>query len=184
MRMFTSLEELNAFLEEQGLPPLTEETIINGLAEGVDTFSFDLDDSPDINPESVFEAIMSMASDDERIDADADEETMPVADFNDYVEFSSAQIARLVEERDDARKLVQLERQSHEECHGHTLLALREMRLQGYAESIAAGLFPGKPFETLTEDQQEVLLRQAQQSIENIDIIRAELQTRGTVSVH
>ena len=163
MRMFTSLEELNAFLEEQGLPPLTEETIINGLAEGVDTFSFDLN---------------------ERIDADADEETMPVADFNDYVEFSSAQIARLVEERDDARKLVQLERQSHEECHGHTLLALREMRLQGYAESIAAGLFPGKPFETLTEDQQEVLLRQAQQSIENIDIIRAELQTRGTVSVH
>lgn len=180
---FKSLEEVNEFLAEQGLPPLPQEAVDAGVAQAaaqagenvedvVASFTLNLADAnPDVSPESIMQAIFGQ----QETDIDEDEEVMPVSDFNDYVEFTSGQIARLTAERDEARALVELERQSHERCHEHMQLHIHQIRVQGYAESIAAGLFPGKPFETLTQDQQEVLMRQAHQSVENIDAIRAGL---------
>lgn len=61
------------------------------------------------------------------------------------------------------------------ECHEHTIEAFKQIRAQGYAEAIAAGLYPGTPFERMPEDQQETLMRRAHASIAQIDDIRETL---------
>lgn len=82
-------------------------------------------------------------------------------------------INKLAQERDQVCALYEQELKSHTECHEHIDAAMHQMRVTGYAEGIASGLFPGKPFETLTRDQQESIYRQAEMSIQRIDEIRA-----------
>lgn len=170
MKMFTSLEDLNKFLtEELGLEPLPQEMVDQGIAaavaqagpdaeEAVASFSFSI-------PEEASEASV--------IDEDA---------FNSYVEFSSEQIARLTRERDEARTLVDLERQSRQRCHENAELVLHQQRVQSYAEAIAAGLFPGKVMEDLNILQQEAIMRQSHAGIEALDKIRASRQASAQAS--
>jgi len=186
--VFKSLEEVNAFLTKQGFSPLPKETVDTGVTRAAEqagenvedvvaSFTLNLgEENPDLSPESILESILGQHDTDSE---DDNEEVMPVTDFNDYVEFTSNQIARLTAERDKARALVDLEHQSHTQCHEHMYSQIHKLRVQGYAESIASGLFPGVPFERLDENQQEVLMRQAAQGIENIDAIRAGYATNG-----
>lgn len=180
MKMFTSLEDLNKFLtEELGLAPLSQEMVDQGIAvamaqaspnveEATASFSFQIPDQEDAQEEPSV------------IDEDA---------FNSYVEFSSEQIARLTRERDtalsqrdEAVAATQQEIREHMECHEHMETYLHQIRVQGYAEALAAGLFPGVPFETLKEEHQEVLMRQAHDGIDKIDGIRADIATARQVS--
>jgi len=61
------------------------------------------------------------------------------------------------------------------QCHEGFEEILHQVRIQGYAEAIASGIYPGKPFETLSEDVQTTIMRQATVGIEKIDEIRGEL---------
>jgi len=163
MKMFTSLEDLNKFLtEELGLAPLPQEVVDQGIAaavaqagpdaeEAVASFSFSI-------PEEAPEASV--------IDEDA---------FNSYVEFSSEQIARLTRERDEARAAAEQGVKDHLACHEHMQEHIHQIRVQGYAEALAAGLFPGVPFERLDQVHQDTLMRNAGVGIAKIDEIRAEL---------
>lgn len=193
IRSFTSLAALNEFLvNELGVTPMDESMLPDDLRQHL------ANDEAEIN--------VSVAEDDsaapDRTFAKIDlsdvigslfggaeagpgpEDTVPTEEFNSYVEFTSAQITRLVEERDDARKLVELERQSHLECHEHMQLHIHQIRVQGYAEALAAGLFPGVPFEDLSDDRQEVLMRQAHAGVERIDGIRGQKAGAASASVH
>lgn len=167
MKMFTSLEDLNKFLtEELGIAAAVAQAGPDADEAAV-SFSFEIpEQEAGEAPESV-------------IDEDA---------FNSYVEFSSTQITRLTNERDDARKLVNLERQAHLQCHEHMQEHIHQIRVQGYAEALAAGLFPGIPFETLTPEHQEVLMRQAHAGIERVDQSRADIAAHAAkaqgASVH
>lgn len=173
MKMFTSLEDLNKFLtEELGLSPLSQEVVDEGIAiamaqagpdaeEATASFSFQIPDQEEAQ------------EDPSVIDEDA---------FNSYVEFSSEQIARITRERDEAIAAAQQEVRDHMECHEHMQEHLHQVRVQGYAEALAAGLFPGIPFETLKEEHQEVLMRQAHGGIDKIDGIRAEIAAARQVS--
>jgi hypothetical protein len=82
----------------------------------------------------------------------------------------------LTNQRDEARKLYEEEYRAHVQCHETFEEILHQIRIQGYAEGIAAGLYPGKPFETLTEEVQETIMCQAGAGINKIDEIRSELK--------
>ena len=151
--VFTSLSDLNIFLASKGLPSLDEVTIAKGLAES---------------------GIPGFAS----FGIDTDEEAPAQTDDDDHdaaVAFSLGQIAMLMRQRDEARDLAEAEHHAHMQCHEGFEEVLHQVRIQGYAEAIAAGLFPGKPFETLDQTMQETLMRQATAGIEKIDEIRGEM---------
>lgn len=164
IRAFTSLEELNAFLVEQGAEPMPQDMLDAGLAQAAAQAGVD--------PEELTASFKVYAEGDEA--GEAPESVVSEDAFNSYIEFSAAQIARLVEERDDARKLVALERQAHAECHEHMQEHIHQIRVQGYAEAIAAGLFPGVPLENVGSGMQEAVMRQAHEGIDKIDSIRAK----------
>lgn len=184
MKMFTSLEDLNKFLtEELGLAPLPQEVVDQGIAaavaqagpdaeEAVATFSFNLTDGEQASPVETPD-VVGYSED----------------DFNSYVEFSSEQIARISKERDvalsqrdEAVAAAQQEIKDHLECHEHMQLHIHQVRVQGYAEALAAGLFPGVPFERLEQQHQDTLMQNAQLNIARIDEIRAELNTPITAA--
>ena len=154
--VFTSLDDLNEFLASKDIPPLTEDIIAKGLAEsGIPGFTS-----------------FSLASSEEGINV------TPQTDDDNYdaaVAFSLDQIALLMRQRDEAHELAELEHRAHMKCHEGFEEMLHQIRIQGYAEAIAAGLFPGKPFETLDQTMQEILMHQAITGVEKIDEIRAEL---------
>lgn len=154
--VFTSLSDLNKFLASEGLPGLDETTIAKGLIEsGIPGFaSFDLNsDEEDVT--------VTPENDDDQHDA--------------AVAFSLDQIAMLMRQRDEARELAELEHRAHMQCHENFEEVLHQVRIQGYAEAMAADVYPGKPFETLSEDIQEAIMRQAVAGVEKIDEIRGEL---------
>jgi hypothetical protein len=91
------------------------------------------------------------------------------------VAFSLDQIAMLMDQRDEARELLEIERRAHVQCHEGFDEIIHQVRIQGYAEAMAAGIYPGKPFETLPEDVQTTIMHQASAGIEKIDEIRGEL---------
>lgn len=167
IRAFTSLEELNAFLVEQGAEPMPQGVLDAGLAQAAAQAGVD--------PEELTASFKVYAEGDEA--GEAPESVVSEDAFNSYVEFSSAQIARLTEERDEARAMVEQEINDHRECHEHMQEHIHQIRVQGYAEALAAGLFPGVPFERLDANHQEVLMRQAHADIEKVDATRAELNT-------
>lgn len=204
IRAFSSLAELNQFLTgELGVAPMDESMLppelVELLAKDEAVINVNVtEDDTATGPENTFAEVGLDGIDLSSVMAsifggEAEQEAGPAPEptvsqelFDSYVEFTSKQIVRLVEERDtaiaqrnEARKVAEDEIDAHTECHGHMAAAIKQIRAQGYAESIAAGLFPGVPFERLDENQQEVLMRQAHQSIENIDAIRAELATGG-----
>lgn len=157
--VFTSLSNLNTFLASEGLPSLDEAIIAKGFAEsGIPGF-----------------ASFSM---------NTDKEAPAQTDDNDYdaaVAFSLDQIAMLMRQRDEARDLAEAEHRAHMQCHEGFEEVLHQFRIQGYAEAIAAGIYPGKPFETLGEVVQEAIMRQATAAIKKIDEIRGELN-RPTIN--
>lgn len=154
--VFTSLSDLNNFLASEGLPGLDEATIAKGLAEsgipGFSSFSLNSDEEGvTVTPEN----------DDDQHDA--------------AVAFSLDQISMLMRQRDEARELAEAEHRAHMQCHEGFKEVLHQVRIQGYAEAMAAGVYPGKPFETLPEDVQTAIMRQATADIEKIDEIRGGL---------
>ena len=154
--VFTSLSDLNKFLASEGLPGLDETTIAKGLAESdIPNFaSFSLNsDEEDVT--------VTPKNGDDRHDA--------------AVAFSLDQIAMLMRQRDEARELAEAEHSAHMQCHEGFEEVLHQVRIQGYAEAMAAGIYPSKPFETLNEDVQEAIMRQAVAGVEKIDEIRGEL---------
>lgn len=200
IRSFTSLAALNEFLvNELGAPAITEaelpnevrqaladdEAIMNVRVESEDTISGPGVEAIDLS--SIFARMFGAEAEDAAQEAGpAPEPTVSQELFDSYVEFTSKQIVRIVEERDqaiaqrdEARGVAEAEIDAHTECHHNMAAHIGQVRVQGYAEAVAAGLFPGVPFERLDQNQQEVLMRQAHQSIENIDAIRAEYATNG-----
>lgn len=146
MKSFKSLEELNQFLtEELGLPPIPEDQI------------------PDLDEAVAFRV---------RMEDEAEEAESKV---DSYIEFSTRQLELIMAQRDEARQMFEQELQAHQECHVNTIQAFKQIRAQGYAEAIAAGLFPSIPFERLPEEQQETLMKRAHASIAHIDDIRQTL---------
>lgn len=145
MKSFTSLEELNQFL--------TDELGLSPLPEG---------SIPNLTEAAGFHV---------RIEDEADQPS----EVDTYIDFSTRQLEHVMAQRDEARALYEQEVQAHMKCHGHTIKAFKQIRAQGYAEAIAAGLYPGTPFERLPEDQQETLVRRAHASIAQIDDIRETL---------
>ena len=161
VRTFTSLEDLNKFLEEElGVAPLP---LTPEQAEGA-TFNVRMESEE-----------TDQAPDDHRL-----EELQ--AKLESYIEMSTDQLALVIRQRDEAIELADRweerardEHQSHYECHENFEEVLHKVRVQGYAEALAQGLFPGKPFETLPEAQQKALMRQATSSIASIDDIRSSM---------
>lgn len=172
IRAFTSIDELNKYLaDELGLPPLPADAVEEGIAaarvangmgaddEVVARFSFETPDAPEV-------------------------EAPDTTSLDSYIEFSTKQLSLVIRERDAAQEeaahwqgLAQQEHEAHHECHENMAAAIQQIRTQGYAEAIAAGLFPHQPVETLPAEVQEAIMRQAHSSIEAIDKVRAGLGT-------
>ena len=95
--------------------------------------------------------------------------------YDAVVAFSLDQISMLVHQRDEARELAELERSAHMQCHEGFEEVLHQVRIQGYAEALAADVYPNKPFETLKEHVQEAIMRQATAGVTKIDEIRSDL---------
>ena len=89
--------------------------------------------------------------------------------------FRRAGEGRRPDPRDEARELAELERSAHMQCHEGFEEVLHQVRIQGYAEALAAGIYPNKPFETLKEHVQEAIMRQATAGVTKIDEIRSDL---------
>lgn len=161
VRTFTSLEDLNKFLEEElGVAPLP---LTPEQAEGA-TFNVRMEGEE-----------TDQAPDDHRL-----EELQ--AKLESYIEMSTDQLALVIRQRDEAIELAgrweeraRDEHQSHHECHESFEEALHKVRVQGYAEGVANGLYPGKPFETLEQSVQDAIMRQAQASIAHLDDIRSSM---------
>ena len=148
MKSFKSLEELNQFLtEELGLPPLPEGQI------------------PDFDEAVGFQV---------RVE-DEDEANEAESKVDSYIEFSTRQLELIMAQRDEARELYERELVNHMQCHTMVEEHIKKVRAQGYAEAIAAGLFPSIPFERLPGEQQETLMKRAYASIAHIDDIRETL---------
>jgi flagellar biosynthesis/type III secretory pathway protein FliH len=158
MKSFSSLEELNQFL--------TEELGLPPLPEG---------SIPNLDEAIGFKV---------RVEDEADQPS----EVDGYIDFSTRQLEHVMAQRDEARELYEAELANHMQCHSMVEQHIKQVRAQGYAEAIAAGLYPGTPFERLPEDQQETLMRRAHASIAQIDDIRETLAAsdlvNGTTTKH
>ena len=197
MRSFDTLEALNAFLTEIGLPNLTEAdmTATNGRS-GV--FTMDLSNLP--NRDKAIEklkAVMQQSAEEpqqEEVEVqelpdflkmllgeamqDIEEDEVPMveqAKLDAYIEMSCDQIALVTRQRDEARQAFDNERSEHDQCHEAFDLQLHEMRIFGHMESTAAGLF-NKPWDELPGAQQVALRHQAEATIARLDSLRAAAQ--------
>lgn len=110
-----------------------------------------------------------------------DEEIGP-SDLDLYIDFSTRQLEHVMAQRDEARKLYEHELEAHVTCHDKIDDVITKVRAQGYAEAVAAGLYPGTPFERLPADQQETLMRRAYASIAQIDDIRQTMMANDAVN--
>lgn len=183
---FQSLEEANEYItKELGLPPIPEGALPPGTFAESETDTMrvrvhaEAEDDSTINSfddllqkiygpyeEQMIPTPLSFG------DAEAAPEMMPVSEFNAYYEQSSAQISRLVDERN-------AERAAHVHCHDVAEEEFRTARISGYAEAIAAGIWPNQLFEQLDEEHQDILMRQAEAAIDKLDEQRQLLRDEG-----
>lgn len=147
---FTSIEDLNAFLAGEGVGK-----------EATDSISEAIRDAMDGKQEQVSEPITEEVN--QQID---------LGNFDAYVEVTSNKISVLIKERQILEDMLNKERQSHVECHEHFEEHLHEMRLRGYMESIAAGLFPMEDFDSLADTIKHGIHNQAMNSMARMDEIR------------
>lgn len=157
IRTFGSLADLNEFLSGLGVEAIPEAVISEGLEAlkeaGIDTNG--------IGPESF---TVSM-------DKDPELPTVPQSQLDAYIEMTSHQIARLVFERDEARQVAEAEIESHMTCHAHMDAALKKARVQGYAEALYKTLNLGPHIGLAPDWQQEMLIKQAETEIEQMESI-------------
>lgn len=201
MRGFNSLNALNDILVSVGIPAITEEMVKTALAEGRPVFAFDYSNRPDRDeikakleeafnggenaalfvdeaipdapeapelPEFLRSLFGSLDPEDEVLE----EELIPQSKLDAYIEMSCDQIALLTRQRDEARQAFADERKAHDDCHDNFDLVLQQARLHGHAESLAASQF-NKPFDDLPGAYQNLLLAQAQATIDNLDSLSA-----------
>jgi hypothetical protein len=175
VRSFNSIEELNKFLtEDLGVPGLTEGVlppeVLEEMLTGGAQFNVHMDD------DSVYiEPTPSDASDPEV-------PTIAQSEMDNYIELSCNQIAFLVRQRDEARADAEGEYKDHVACHEQFEATLQQVHRQGYAEALAAGLFPNQPLETLPKMIQDSIYSAADMSISQITKIRANGTTKADVS--
>jgi len=160
---FDSLEAANAFLAERGLPLISSGT-----------------EESQPNEFGPMEALMKMAFGDEELCA-ATIATVPKDQFDALVELYSVQVARLVQERDDAIKMLERERESHQSCHNGFDAFLTDQiqnaRLTGYVDCLLVGpqgiVEKFKLFENQQPVHQQAFINMAEKAISRIDILRA-----------
>lgn len=185
MHAFNSLDDLNKFLTSKGLPLLTEETIaeaINnqigeGATEGIVKISL-VGGDDDENASSLAQALAAAFG-----GGTKDAEGIPEAPeptgttdsdklLSDYMDLTNEVIANLLIQKRALADELENEIKAHMQCHEHMEEALHKMRLQGWAEGIAAGLVPGVPWEKIGPGIQEAIMRQAEQGMTQMDSIR------------
>lgn len=182
---FQSLEEANEYItKELGLPPIPEGALPPGTVAEHETDTMRVrvhaaESGPTINGfEDLLETVLG--SDEAEGEAQSPEpEMMPVPEFNAFYELTAAQTTRLMTERNIAEQTAQAEREAHIQCHEGFEEALKNARISGYAEAVAAGIWPNQLFETLDEEHQDILMRQAEAAIDKLDEQRQLLLDEG-----